>query len=199
MSPTAKLVIVALPILAGAVAGCAHQETLAERPPEESMTVAAGEHAEPNRTPAAPEEDVRYALPPAQERSLTINVGSQTFEYVEDGGVVARGPISSGSPEHPTPTGEFQVLSKDADKRSGSYTNAFDQPTPMPYSLQFYGPYFIHEGWLPGYAASHGCVRLRYEDARLIFHRIRVGDPVHVRHDGVARAASASSSSFSVF
>ncbi|WP_242464420.1 L,D-transpeptidase, partial [Thiococcus pfennigii] len=59
--------------------------------------------------------------------------------------------------------------------------------------------YFIHEGWLPGYADSHGCVRLRYEDARLIFHRIRVGDPVRVRQRGVARAADPWPSVFPVF
>jgi lipoprotein-anchoring transpeptidase ErfK/SrfK len=134
-----------------------------------------------------PEKDPRYGLPPAQSRALTIFLGSQTFEYVEDDRVVASGSISSGSAEHPTPTGSFHVLSKQKDKRSGKYTNYFDQNTPMPYSLQFYGPYFIHEGWLPGYADSHGCVRLQYEDARLLFSRIQVGDPVHVVAQGEAQ------------
>ena len=51
--------------------------------------------------------------------------------------------------------GKFQVLSKDKDKRSSKYTNYYDDNTPMPYSLQFHGPYFIHEGWLPGYAITN--------------------------------------------
>jgi lipoprotein-anchoring transpeptidase ErfK/SrfK len=72
------------------------------------------------------------------------------------------------------------VLSKDADKRSGSYTNYFEQPTPMPYALQFYGPYYVHEGWIAGRPESHGCVRLHYEDAKFVFERIRVGDKVAV-------------------
>lgn len=120
------------------------------------------------------------SLPSAKKRQLDIRLASQTFNYFEDDQLVWSGPISSGSSEHPTPKGRFSVLSKDVNKRSGSYTNYFDQPTPMPYSLQFYGPYFVHEGWLPGHAASHGCVRLRYEDARFVYSRMRVGDRVMV-------------------
>lgn len=113
-------------------------------------------------------------------RKLTIRLDSQRFEYTEGGQLVRAGEVSSGSAEHPTPRGAFRVLSKEEDKRSRSYTNFFDQPTPMPYAIQFDGPYFVHEGWLPGHADSHGCVRLHYEDARFIFERIRVGDPVAV-------------------
>jgi hypothetical protein len=60
----------------------------------------------------------------------------------------------------------------------------------MPYSLQFRGPYFVHEGWVPGYADSHGCVRLRYEDARLLFDRIQLGDRIAVKRSGAARVAN---------
>lgn len=149
--------------------------------------------------PIHPDEDPRYHRPQPQSRGLTIYLGSQTFEYVEDDQVVVSGPISSGSAAHPTPTGSFRVLSKDKDKRSGKYTNYFNQNTPMPYSLQFYGPYFIHEGWLPGYADSHGCVRLSYEDARLLFGRMRVGDPVRVVAQGEARAQAPWGDQYPVF
>jgi lipoprotein-anchoring transpeptidase ErfK/SrfK len=116
----------------------------------------------------------------AKGGQLTIRLKSQSFEYREGGQLVRAGEISSGSPQHPTPKGSFQVLSKDADKRSGSYTNYFEQPTPMPYALQFYGPYYVHEGWIAGRPESHGCVRLHYEDAKVVFERIRVGDKVAV-------------------
>jgi lipoprotein-anchoring transpeptidase ErfK/SrfK len=149
--------------------------------------------------PIHPDKDPRYHLPQAQSRALTIYLDSQTFEYVEDDRVVASGPISSGSAQHPTPTGSFRVLSKDKNKRSGSYTNYFDQNTPMPYSLQFYGPYFIHEGWLPGHADSHGCVRLQYENARLLYSRIKVGDPVQVSAQGQARAQAPWGDQYPVF
>jgi len=174
-------------LLAMHLAACAHRDTRYQEP-RADRSVADPLRAGPQRPARPAEQDPRYALAPAQKRSVTIFLDSQTFEYVEDGRVVASGPVSSGSAEHPTPTGAFRILSKDANKRSGSYTNYFNQPTPMPYSLQFYGPYFIHEGWLPGYADSHGCVRLRYEDARLLYHRVRVGDAVLVRRDGQARS-----------
>jgi hypothetical protein len=119
-------------------------------------------------------------LPPANKRQLDIRLASQRFNYFEDDQLVWSGPISSGAPEHPTPKGDFRVQSKDIDKRSGSYTNFFDLPTPMPYALQFSGPYWIHEGYLPGEPASHGCVRLRYEDAKFVYSRIKVGDRVVV-------------------
>lgn len=114
------------------------------------------------------------------ERELTIFLDAQRFQYTEDGMLVRSGPISSGSPEYPTPSGVFKILSKDKNKRSSSYTNYFDQNTPMPYSLQFSGPYYVHEGYLPGKAASHGCIRVGYEDAKLLFQRTRVGDTVIV-------------------
>lgn len=191
-------VLVTLPLLAG----CAHRgiepaaESLSNRAGAQieevsQASIASGPGLAQRRAEAGarhPENDPRFALPPAQSRGLTIYLGSQTFEYVEDDQVVASGPISSGSAEHPTPTGSFRVLSKNKDKRSGKYTNFFDQNTPMPYSLQFKGPYFIHEGWLPGYADSHGCVRLQYEDARLLFNRMKVGDPIRVVDKGRARA-----------
>ncbi|MCF7992010.1 MAG: L,D-transpeptidase [Thiohalocapsa sp.] len=120
------------------------------------------------------------SLPAADKRQLDIRLAEQRFNYFEDGRLVWTGPISSGAAEHPTPKGDFRLLSKDIDKRSGSYTNFFDQPTPMPYSLQFIGPYFIHEGYLPGEPASHGCVRLRYEDAKFVYARMRVGDRIVV-------------------
>lgn len=120
------------------------------------------------------------SLPPATHRRIEILLGNQRFQYFEDDQLLWSGPISSGTRQHPTPRGRFRVQSKNINKRSGSYTNSFNQPTPMPYSLQFHGPYFIHEGYLPGEPASRGCVRLRYEDAKFIFERMRVGDWVSI-------------------
>lgn len=127
--------------------------------------------------PPPPDPD---ALPPAEQRRLDLLLGSQTFNYYEDGELIWSGLISSGAPEYPTPKGKFRVQSKDRHKRSGSYTNFFDQPTPMPYALQFSGPYWVHEGYVPNQPASHGCVRLRYEDAKFVYARIRIGDPINV-------------------
>jgi lipoprotein-anchoring transpeptidase ErfK/SrfK len=120
------------------------------------------------------------SLPPAESRALRFHLGSQTFDYIEDGDLIRTGPISSAKPGAHTPTGKFAVLSKDKDKQSSLYKNEIGTQAWMPYSLQFHGNYFIHEGWLPGYAASHGCIRLGHYDARLLFERMKIGDPVTV-------------------
>ena len=158
------------------VSGCAHGPGPEETQPASPTSDTTGQEEEPS--------DYRYRLPEANKRALTIFLDSQSFEYVEDDQVLISGPVSAGAKEHPTPAGNFRVLSKQKDKRSGSYTNYFDEPTPMPYALQFRGPYYVHEGYLPGHAASHGCVRLAYEDAALLYSRIRVGDPVNVAKNG---------------
>ena len=96
------------------------------------------------------------------------------------GDLIRTGPISSGKPGKHTPTGKFAVLGKDKDKKSSLYKNEIGTQAWMPYSLRFHGNYFIHEGWLRGYAASHGCIRLGYYDARLLFERMKIGDSVTV-------------------
>lgn len=175
--------------------GCAVEPSVSDAFPEPGQTVVepAPEVQAVNLVkvtpPVKPSKDLRYHLPPGQQRALSVFIGSQTFEYVEDNQVFLSGPVSTGTAEHPTPKGDYRVLSKDIDKRSGKYTNYFDDNTPMPYSLQFSGPYFVHEGWVPGYPDSHGCVRLRYEDARLLFDRIRIGDRIQVKGQGAARLA----------
>jgi len=204
------------PILVLAVAGallsggCAREPRGAQVSPEPGQDGPAGSAAADPATqsPAQPwkparlvkpEHDLRYKLPAGQKRALSIFIGSQTFEYVEDGEVFLSGRVSSGTADHPTPKGDYRVLNKDINKRSGKYTNGLDENTPMPYSLQFTGPYFVHEGWVPGYADSHGCVRLDYEDARLLFHRIRLGDPISVKAQGAARPANPWPDLFPIF
>ncbi len=137
------------------------------------------------RTPVQPEawrgDPAAFIGPPRPgPRKLTIRLKSQRFEYSEGGEVVHTGAVTTGSREHPTPWGAYSVLSKDIDKESRSYTNYFDRATPMPYSLQFNGPYYVHEGWIAGAPESHGCVRLHYEDARFVYERMHVGDKIAV-------------------
>lgn len=187
-------------LLALLVAGCASQGGPS---PEGGEPQAPGVAADGDGAALAvaerPEKDPRFALPRGEKRTLNIFLGSQTFEYLEDGQVIASGQVSTGSKEHQTPAGDFRVLSKDKDKRSGKYTNYFDQNTPMPYSLQFHGPYFVHEGWLPGYADSHGCVRLHYDEARFVYDRMQIGDSIRVKKDGAARPANPWPDLFPVF
>jgi lipoprotein-anchoring transpeptidase ErfK/SrfK len=206
-----RLTIAILSLIALTLAGCAHEavapqvqapeaqgtgdqaiadRTVPNQPAEEDRAAASQPTGDQGPPRIKPDQDPRYALPPAGQRSLTIFLGSQTFEYVEDDRVVASGKVSTGTREHPTPAGSFRVLSKDENKRSGKYTNYFDENTPMPYSLQFSGPYFVHEGWVPGHADSHGCVRLHYENARLLYSRMKIGDRIQVKQQGAARPSN---------
>lgn len=154
-------------------------EEAAEQPSEEPAT---------QMEAAAPiaEQDPRQqyaalsALPEADSRALQFYLGSQTFNYIEDGEVVVAGPIASGKASSPTPTGKYRILSKDEDKESSRYDNEVGTPAWMPYSMQFYGNYFLHEGYLPGQPASHGCIRLGHHHARLLFERMKIGDQVVV-------------------
>ena len=140
-----------------------------------------GEARVPVQEPAWRGDPAAFIGPPKPgPRKLTIRLKSQRFEYSEGGAVVHAGAVTSGSPEHPTPRGAYSVLAKDLNKESGSYTNYFDMATPMPYALQFNGPYYVHEGWVAGRPESHGCVRLHYEDARFVYERMRVGDRIAV-------------------
>jgi lipoprotein-anchoring transpeptidase ErfK/SrfK len=79
-------------------------------------------------------------------------------------------PISSG--RKGTPTGKFVILSKEKDHYSTKYENAW-----MPYSMRLFGDYFLHGGILPSYAASHGCVRLIYENAVFVYNWAKIGTP----------------------
>ncbi|NEX15704.1 MAG: L,D-transpeptidase [Halochromatium sp.] len=150
-------------------------EQMSGKAPSTESSSAAAVSQEVNPPPPDP-----AALPSANKRQLDIRLATQRFNYFEDDQLVWTGPISSGTTEHPTPRGSFQVRSKDINKRSGSYTNYFDQPTPMPYSLQFSGPYFVHEGYVTGRPESHGCVRLRHEDAKFVYSRMHLGDRIVV-------------------
>lgn len=88
--------------------------------------------------------------------------------------LIAVSTISSGKEAKPTPTGIFPILEKKRHHRSRKYDNA-----PMPYMqrLDKWG-IALHGGHLPGYPASHGCIRLPHEFAAKLFSSTEVGTPV---------------------
>ena len=90
--------------------------------------------------------------------------------------LVAAASISTGKDSKPTPVGVFSVISKTPMHRSKKYDNA-----PMPFA-QFFDPAGIamHAGYNPGYAASHGCVRLPSSFAKKLYSVTDVGTPVYV-------------------
>ncbi|MBK5966639.1 L,D-transpeptidase [Thiocystis minor] len=174
-----------IPLLALAfLVGCAQ---VPSRPAPESTGTTLGEVSQGFEPPPEPSRaDIPATQPEAAgqdekpPRVLTIKLDTQQFIYSVNGKTFKTGPISSGTTGYPTPTGKFAVLGKEKYKVSSRYTNQLGMQAWMPYAIQFHGPYFLHEGWLPGYPDSHGCVRLGEKDARFLFEQMQLGDPIEV-------------------
>jgi hypothetical protein len=95
--------------------------------------------------------------------------------------LIARSSVSTGVPDHPTPLGVFSVISKQRWHRSNIYSAA-----PMPYMQRItWSGIALHAGVLPGYPASHGCIRLTDSFATQLFHVTKRGTRVIIAQDNV--------------
>src|SRR5262245_29110210 len=87
-----------------------------------------------------------------------VSIKSQNVTIYDADGWVLRAPVSSGTTGRETPQGVFSVVQKDKDHHSNLYDDAW-----MPNMLRItWSGIALHGGPLPGYAASHGCVRMPY-------------------------------------
>jgi hypothetical protein len=100
-----------------------------------------------------------------------VSIKSQKVTFYDADGWILRAPVSSGVTERETPAGVFAVLEKDKDHHSTLYDDAW---MPNMQRLTWNG-IALHGGPLPGYAASHGCVRMPYGFAEKLFERTRIG------------------------
>lgn len=131
-------------------------------------------------------EDQYIGPPPVvgQDVSVLIDIDNQNFHYYENGLPILSGVISSGTQGHPTPRGTYRAGMKDKNKKSSLYPvrkNGTSGGANMHYAIQIAGDYFLHEGYLPGTPASHGCVRVWTEDAKFLFRKVNRGDKIVVR------------------
>ena len=135
---------------------------------------------------------------------VLISLSKQRVYLMTGDQIYIDSPISSGKAGHSTPRGSFSVLEKDADHRSSVYGNFVDrggrtvragvstridsapsgthyEGAPMRWFCRLTnGGVGMHIGILPGYAASHGCVRLPAEIAPIIYSKVRIGTRVVV-------------------
>lgn len=134
---------------------------------------------------------------------IVINLSTQRVQYYKGKELVGVSPISSGRESHGTVTGSYSILDKDIDHRSslfGSYVNkegnvvqgdvdTRTDPAPpgtkyiganMRYFMRIVGGIGMHEGYLPGYPASHGCIRLPTKMAAIFFKETPQGTPVQI-------------------
>jgi hypothetical protein len=110
--------------------------------------------------------------PTADEAVMAIvSLRSQRITIYDAKGAIVQAPVSSGLKGRETPAGVFSVLQKDADHHSNLYDDAW-----MPHMQRLtWSGIALHGGPLPGYPASHGCVRMPYEFARRLFDKTQLG------------------------
>jgi L,D-transpeptidase catalytic domain len=112
---------------------------------------------------------------------ITISIEDQRISLYDNGELIARSSVSTGVSAHPTPLGVFSVISKQRWHRSNIYSAA-----PMPYMQRItWSGIALHAGVLPGYPASHGCIRLTDSFATQLFHLTKRGTRVIIARDDV--------------
>ena len=110
---------------------------------------------------------------------LTIDLTAQRLMVYRNGGLMAASAISTGTLGRETPTGVFTILEKKVMHRSTTYDDA-----PMPYMQRLTSKGIaIHAGDLPGYPASHGCIRLPNEFAQKLYGVTEIGTQVMITND----------------
>jgi hypothetical protein len=110
---------------------------------------------------------------------VLVNIKEQMAYVYRNGLRIGRTSVSTGKKGHETPTGVFTILQKNADHHSSIYNNA-----PMPFMQRLtWDGVALHAGNIPGYPASHGCVRLPYEFSKLLFDATTMGVTVVIAND----------------
>ncbi|MDZ4817002.1 MAG: L,D-transpeptidase family protein [Verrucomicrobiota bacterium] len=135
---------------------------------------------------------------------ITINRGEQKLYVYRGGQLVGWTKVSTGKESHGTPSGKFSILQKDANHKSNLYgtmvnrasgtvvdadagprdrvpKGAYYRPSPMPYFMRLTNSGVgLHQGYVPEYPASHGCIRLPAEFASQLYSMVRLGTPVTI-------------------
>jgi hypothetical protein len=100
-----------------------------------------------------------------------VSIKSQQVTFYDADGWILRVPVSTGTTEYETPAGVFAIVQKKKDHHSNMYDDAW-----MPHMQRItWNGIALHGGPLPGYAASHGCVRLPFGFAERLFDKTRIG------------------------
>lgn len=135
--------------------------------------------------------------------TMRIVISEQKIYFMKGGTTVGMSPISSGRESHATRPGKFSIIQKDLDHRSNLYGDYVDdtgfvvkkdvdvrkdtrpkgskfQGANMRYFMRITGAIGMHEGYLPGYPASHGCIRLPTKMAAIFYEATPMGTPIEI-------------------
>jgi lipoprotein-anchoring transpeptidase ErfK/SrfK len=135
---------------------------------------------------------------------IVVHLSEQKAYFYKGKHVVGESTVSTGKPGFSTPPGRYHIISKDKNHVSSEFGDYIDsegtvvksnidvrkdsQPrgthfdgARMPYCMHFNGGYAMHQGYVPPYAASHGCIRLPDGMAEHFFNAAHEGTPVVVK------------------
>ena len=136
---------------------------------------------------------------------IVVRLSQQRAYFYKGKHLVGETVVSTGKPGFSTPAGHYRVVRKTRDHVSSAFGDYIDEsgnvvrsnidvrkdPKPpgtrfdgarMPYCMHFNGGYAMHEGYVPPFAASHGCIRLPKGMARRFFNAASIGTPVIVKN-----------------
>jgi lipoprotein-anchoring transpeptidase ErfK/SrfK len=134
---------------------------------------------QPHRAPTTEATAPRQAGEPIM---AIVSIKTQHVTFYDADGWILRAPVSTGTTERETPAGVFALVEKKRDHRSNMYDDAH-----MPHMQRItWNGIALHGGPLPGYAASHGCVRLPFGFAEKLFDKTRIGMRVIVSPNDAA-------------
>jgi L,D-transpeptidase catalytic domain len=135
--------------------------------------------------------------------SIVIYLNEQRAYFYKGQELVGVSQISAGREGYNTPSGNYKIIQKDQDHVSNLYGDYVDsvgnvvhkdvsvgkdpkppgavfRGAPMPFFMRITGGVGMHKGFLPGYPASHGCIRMPGKMAEIFFNSVQVGTPVTV-------------------
>jgi lipoprotein-anchoring transpeptidase ErfK/SrfK len=198
--PCSRILRKQLLVVAMLLAGCAADRESATSPflPTRTLSGRSEEHGD--EIPYW--NDVRSGGEPR----IIIDLQQQRASFYRGDKIVGISPVSTGREGYNTPSGEFRVTQKDLAHVSTTYGNYVDRTgqvvmenvditkshpprgtvfrgAPMPYFLRIHGAIGMHAGYLPGYPASHGCIRLPKDMAIRFFQDASIGTPVAIRQE----------------
>jgi hypothetical protein len=134
----------------------------------------------PTGKPSGPLKPGEYwwnpQLSPSGPLIVLVSVPEQVMHVYRNGILIGRSTVSTGAKGHSTPGGVFSILEKKQEHYSKKYDNA---PMPNMQRLTWTG-IAMHSGNLPGYPASHGCIRLPFDFSQLLFTATAKGGTVVV-------------------
>jgi lipoprotein-anchoring transpeptidase ErfK/SrfK len=135
--------------------------------------------------------------------SVVIYLKEQRAYFYKGDQLVGVSQVSAGREGHNTPIGSYKIIQKDPDHASNLYGDYVDasgnivqkdvelgkdpkppgaifKGAPMPFFMRITGGVGMHKGYLPGYPASHGCIRMPGKMAESFYNNVEVGTPVQI-------------------